>query len=157
MAGGFLGKRLVEPEIQLFREFIKKKGFRNTREREAIVREIFSFQDHFDVDELYLRLKKKSGVSKASIYRTIPLLIEAGLITEVYLEDGHMHYEHVFGRDHHCHLRCNQCRKIIEFSDRRLAEIERDVGARLGFKADGHKLEITGLCPDCAGPKSKRP
>ena len=145
-----MGKNLVEPEIEIFRKFIHKRGLRNTRERESIVKEIFSSADHFDVDELYLRLKKKTGVSKASIYRTIPLLIEANLITEVYLEDGHMHYEQVYGRDHHCHLRCNKCRKIIEFSDPRLPEIEREVAEKIGFVPEGHKLEITGLCPTCA-------
>lgn len=143
----------MEPEIKIFREFIRRRGMRNTREREAIIREIFSHHDHFDVDELYLRLKKKAGVSKASIYRTIPLLIEAGLITEVFLEDGHMHYEHVYGRDHHCHLRCNQCRKIIEFSDPRLAQFEREIGERFDFVPEGHKMEIFGRCRECMGKK----
>ena len=139
----------MEPELKHFRQFLKKRGMRHTKERTAIVREILSSQDHFDVDELFIRLKKKSGVSKASIYRTIPLLIEAGLVTEVYLENGHMHYEHVYGRDHHCHLRCNNCRIIIEFSDSRLADIEREVADRHGFVSDGHKLVISGLCPKC--------
>ncbi|MBU2549467.1 MAG: transcriptional repressor [Proteobacteria bacterium] len=147
----------MEPEIEIFREHLGKKGLRNTKERDAIVREISAFHDHFDVDQLYLLIKKKKGVSKASIYRTIPLLIEAGLITEVYLEDGHMHYERTLGRDHHCHLRCNQCRTIIEFSDPRLQEIEREVAQKVGFVPDGHKLEITGLCPQCAALDKRRP
>ena len=129
----------------------RNNGLRQTREREAIVREIFSREDHFDVDELYLRLKKKEGVSKPSIYRTIPLLIEAGLIEEVFLEDGHMHYEHIYGRDHHCHIHCRQCRKIVEFFDPRLPEIEAEVARRFGFKPEGHKMEIRGLCQACAG------
>ncbi|MEW5725831.1 MAG: transcriptional repressor, partial [Thermodesulfobacteriota bacterium] len=97
---------------------------------------------------------KKYGVSKASIYRTIPLLIEAGLIAEVYLENGHMHYERVYGRDHHCHLRCNNCRTIIEFHDERLSEIERDIAVKHGFRSEGHKMEITGLCAQCLANKS---
>ena len=74
----FLSNPNIEPEIKLFQDFLKRRGMRHTREREAIVREILSSDEHFDVDELFIRLKKKSGVSKASIYRTIPLLIEAG-------------------------------------------------------------------------------
>ena len=143
-------KEAVKQEIGVFRDFLKKRAMRHTKEREAIVREILSSEDHFDVDELFIRLKKKTGVSKASIYRTIPLLIEAGLITEVYLENGHMHYEHVYGRDHHCHLRCNNCKKIVEFADERLEGIERDVATKYGFVCEGHKLEIQGLCSDCA-------
>jgi Fur family ferric uptake transcriptional regulator len=139
----------LEPEIQVFRDFIRKRGLRGTKEREAIVREILTTQDHFDVDELYFRLKKTAGVSKASIYRTIPLLIEAGLINEVYLENGHMHYEHVYGRDHHCHLRCRICRVIVEVTDPRLTQIEREIASRNNFVSEGHKLEIVGVCPSC--------
>ena len=68
-------------------------------------------------------MKKKSPVSKASIYRTIPLLIETGLIGEVFLENGHMHYELIYGREHHCHLRCSKCNAIVEFTDKRLNQI----------------------------------
>ena len=141
----------MEPEIRVFQEFLKKRSLRQTRERDAILHEVLAMGDHFDVDELYIRLKKKSAVSRASVYRTIPLLIEAGLITEVYLENGHMHYEHVYGRDHHCHLRCNHCRRIIDVSDKRIDEVEKDIARRYGFISDGHKLDITGICPDCQG------
>jgi Fur family ferric uptake transcriptional regulator len=62
----------MQNEIQIFRNFIRNKGLRNTPEREVIIEEIFSKHDHFDVDELYLRLKRKSKkVSKPSIYRII--------------------------------------------------------------------------------------
>jgi Fur family ferric uptake transcriptional regulator len=140
----------MQPELETFRNFIRKRGLRQTKEREAIGSEIFSRGGHFDVDELYLRMKKKGGVSKPSIYRTIPLLIEAGLITEVYLEDGHMHYEHIYGRDHHCHIRCSRCRKVREFADERLDRLEKEIAGMFGFRPEGHKLVIWGLCPDCA-------
>lgn len=139
----------MEPEIKIFQEFLKKRGMRHTREREAIVKEILSTKSHFDVDELYVRLRKKNSVSKPSIYRTIPLLIEAGILMEVYLENGHMHYEHVYGRDHHCHLRCTKCRKILDVNDPRLGEIEKEIAEQHGFESDGHKLEISGICPNC--------
>jgi len=139
----------MEPEVAIWREYLKKRGMRKTPEREAIVKEVLSFGEHFDVDSLWLRLKKKSGVSKASIYRTIPLLIDVGLITEVYLENGHMHYEYVYGREHHCHLRCTNCKKTIEFSDDRLTAIEHELGAKHGFVTNGLKVEILGLCPKC--------
>ncbi|MBW2092980.1 MAG: transcriptional repressor [Deltaproteobacteria bacterium] len=140
----------MQNEIQIFRKLLKKRGMRNTPEREAIIESIISSPDHFDVDELYLRMKQKTSVSRASIYRTIPLLIEAGLINEVFHEDGHMHYERAYGRDHHCHLRCSNCRKIIEFSDPRLGEIEKEVGQKFNFETQGHRLEVFGLCSDCA-------
>ena len=74
---------VVMDAIQKFREYIKEKGMRNTPERETIIEEIFAIHDHFDVDELFLRLRnKKKRISKASLYRTIPLLIDSGLIKE---------------------------------------------------------------------------
>ena len=109
---------MAENELQVFRKYIKNKGLRYTPERETIVKEIFANHDHFDVDGLYLRLRgKEKKISKASIYRTIPHLLESGLIQEVFYEDGHMHYEHIFGHQHHCHLRCVECGQIVEFRD----------------------------------------
>ncbi|MFN4197234.1 MAG: transcriptional repressor, partial [Caldimicrobium sp.] len=72
-----------------FKKFLKKKGLKYTQERVSILKEILSIEDHFDVESLYIRLKdKKSKISKASVYRTIPLLIEGGYIQEVYKQEG---------------------------------------------------------------------
>lgn len=137
-------------EIDLFRSYISEKGLRNTPEREEIIAEIFAEQDHFDVDELYLRLRQKgSKISKASIYRNIPLIIESGLIKEVWHENGHMHYETVYGHKHHCHLRCLKCGKVIEFVEKKLEEIERYLCEENDFEIVDHRLDITGYCSDC--------
>jgi len=137
-------------EIDLFRSFISKKGLRNTPEREAIISEIFSYHDHFDVDELYLRLRQKgSKISKASIYRNIPLIMECGLIKEVWLENGHMHYEHIYGHKHHCHMRCIRCGKVIEFVEKALEEIERRLSKENDFQVIDRRMDITGYCSDC--------
>ena len=140
----------MSAEIDLFRSFIAKKALRNTPEREEIIREIFAAQDHFDVDELYLRLRKKgSTVSKASIYRNIPLIMESDLIREAWHEDGHMHYEPFYGHGHHCHLRCIQCGKVIEFVEGNLKKIEDRLGTKYGFKITDHRLEVSGYCAEC--------
>lgn len=138
-------------EIQIFREFIREKGLRNTPEREAIVREIFSTHDHFDADELLLRLRNKNkNVSKASIYRTIPLLVESGLIKEVFYEDGHLHYEHIYGHKDHCHFRCICCGKILEFAEDEILKIQSRIEKKLGFVVTSHRFELSGYCPECA-------
>lgn len=136
-------------ELDAFRIFLKSKGCRITRERESIAEAVLMNQGHFDVDELFLALRGKDGVSKASIYRTIPILIESGILVAVYLENGHMHYERVFGRDHHSHLRCTCCGRIFEFSVPELPALEKDVAKQRQFKSEGHKFEIWGLCSDC--------
>lgn len=137
-------------EIDLFRSFIKNRGLRNTPEREEIIKEIFTNHDHFDVDEIYLRLRQKgSKVSKASIYRNIPLILECGLIREAWHEDGHMHYEHIFGHGHHCHLRCIQCGKVVEFVEQELSAIERRLERKYDFKVVDHRLDVIGYCLRC--------
>lgn len=136
--------------IEIFRDFVHAKGLRHTPERETIVKEIFATQEHFDVDELYLRLKrKKRKISKPSIYRVIPLLLEAGLIQEAYFEDGHFHYEHMLGREHHCHLRCLKCGKTIEFTGYPLSKLKTKLAKEYDFLIKGHKLEVFGFCPKC--------
>lgn len=137
-------------EITTFRAFISEKGLRNTPEREEIIKEIFSIQKHFDVDELYLRLRNKgSKVSKASIYRNIPLILECGLIRQVWHEDGHMHYEQIYGHGHHCHLRCIECGKVIEFMEEGVKEIEKRLEKKYDFEVIDHKLDIKGYCSKC--------
>ena len=147
---GCEGRIAVKNEIEVFRDYIRKKGLRNTPEREMIIEEIFSSHDHFDVDNLFIRLKKRQKkVSKPSIYRLIPHLLEAGLIQEAYFEDGHQHYEHIYGHEHHCHLRCLGCRKIIEFRNGSVEAAEQRVGQEHDFEVTGHKLEIYGYCAAC--------
>jgi Fur family ferric uptake transcriptional regulator len=150
---------LLEPEgdlaeeMEAFRCYLKSKGYRVTKEREAIAESILKNHDHFDVDELFLSLRPKTPVSKASIYRAIPLMKESGLLAEVYLENGHMHYERVYGREHHSHLRCLNCHRIFEFSAPELAQVEKRISRQEAFKSEGHKFEIWGLCAACQAEK----
>ena len=137
--------------IQEFRNYIREKGLRNTPEREMIIEEIFSIHDHFDVDELFLRMRnKKKIVSRASIYRTIPLLVESGLIKEVFFEDGHLHYEHIYGHKHHCHIRCICCGRNLEFADDEIVRIQNQIGKKYGFAITSYRFELLGYCPQCA-------
>ena len=140
----------MKSEIEVFREFVHKKGLRKTPERETISEEIFATHEHFDVDELYLRLRGKGKkISKPSIYRLIPYLLESGLIQEAYFEDGHLHYEHIYGHEHHCHLRCLNCGKTIEFEEKSLKKVEKRLGEKYDFAIQGHKFEVLGYCLKC--------
>lgn len=139
----------LKAEVDAFRDFLRAKSHRVTREREAIAEAVLLNKGHFDVDELFFHLKTKTGVSKASIYRTIPLLIESGLLVAVYLEDGHMHYERAYGREHHSHLRCSVCGRIFEFSASELTALEKAIAEQKNFQSEGHKFEIWGRCYSC--------
>jgi Fur family ferric uptake transcriptional regulator len=140
----------MKSEIQVFREYIRQRGLRRTPEREEILREIFEVHGHFDVDELHLRLRSQgTKVSKASIYRVLPLLIDCGLVREVDFSDGHWHYEHIYGHAHHCHLRCLGCGEILEFEEPTLNRLEEQLAREYGYRIKGHQLQVHGYCATC--------
>ncbi len=140
----------MQQEWEIFREFIRSRGLRQTPERENIVAEIFRKREHFDVDELFLRLLAQGRkISKASIYRTLPLLVDCGLIREVNFVDGHWHYEQIYGQPHHCHLRCLSCGAMVEFEEPLMAAVEGKLSSDYGYKITKHVLEVQGYCPHC--------
>jgi len=135
---------------QSFREFILSKGLKTTRKRDEILEEILTTDGHFDPDELYIRLKQKgSKVSRASVYRTLPLLVESGFIEEVERVDKHAHYEKVAEDSHHDHMICMKCGKVIEFFSPTLEMLQDELCQRENFKKVRHSLEIFGFCKDC--------
>lgn len=133
-----------------FREFLRRKGLRLTPERQAMVRALSLKKGHFDPDGLYLDLKKKGKpVSRASVYRTLSLLRECGLIEEVERTDKHAHYERVHGREHHDHMLCLGCGKVIEFYSVELEELQAKLCIEQRFDTVSHSLEIKGYCVAC--------
>jgi Fur family ferric uptake transcriptional regulator len=140
----------MKSEYEVFQEYIRQRGLRWTPERELILQEISRLRQHFDVESLYLQLKQKGAkVSKASIYRAIPLFIDCGLIREVDFSDGHWHYEHIYGHDHHNHLKCLGCGQVLEFLEPALAQVESRLAREYGYSIVTSKLEVKGYCPAC--------
>jgi Fur family ferric uptake transcriptional regulator len=137
-------------ERAIFREFLYKKGLKFTKERQRILDEVFSFHGHFDPEELLRNMRSKDiKVSKASVYRTLPLLLESGLIEQVEKNDKHAHYEHTFGHEHHDHLICMRCGKVIEVFSPKLEAVQNELCMSNLFKGIKHTLEIKGYCRDC--------
>ncbi len=137
-------------EKQKFREFLTTKGLKLTKERDEILNEILAMKKHFDPEELFIRLKTKgSKVSRASVYRTIPLLIEIGLIEEVERIDRHAHYEKISKDRHHDHMICIKCGKVIEFYSPTLEMLQDEICQKEKFKGIRHTLEILGYCEKC--------
>jgi Fur family ferric uptake transcriptional regulator len=137
-------------ELQIFQDYIRQRGLRRTPERTLILEEILKVHAHFDVDQLYLQLRNKgTKVSKASIYRALPLFIDCGLIREVDFSDGHWHYEHIYGHAQHNHLRCLGCGEIQEFEEPGLKPLEEHLARKYGYQIKGHQLEVHGYCSNC--------
>lgn len=133
-----------------FKKFLKEKGLKFTREREMILEESMSLKGHFEPEKLFRSLQEKRlKVSRASVYRTIPLLIESGIIEEVEKIDRHAHYEHIPQRYHHDHMICMRCGKIIEFYSSRLETLQKMICENYNFSCESHTLEIRGYCSKC--------
>ena len=102
----------------IFKYYLKKKKLKFTPERKLTLDTVFSLHKHFNIERLYKKLHKKNKhISMSTLYRTIPLFLECGLVREALHRDGETTYEHIFGHTHHDHLLCVNCGRIIEFSD----------------------------------------
>jgi Fur family ferric uptake transcriptional regulator len=140
----------VEREISRFQVFLQQQGQKLTTERSALVREIFSTHYHFEADELLFKMKQKSlKISRATVYRTLELLVKSGLVRRVHLGEDHYHYEHVSGNSHHDHLICTACGGVIEFHDEMLEQRQREICEKKKFTPTFHNLQILGICDSC--------
>lgn len=138
-----------------FKNFLQSRGLKYTPERQAILNCIFETEKHFEAEELFMDLRQRDKrVSKATIYRTLALLVKGGLLREVIFGEKHAHYEHVHDHEHHDHLVCSECGKIIEFTEEKIERLQDEVCRRHKFKALTHRLQITGLCSDCTNAES---
>src|SRR5437762_11444722 len=136
--------------ITKFGAFLQQQGLKLTSEREALVREIFSTHYHFEADELLFKMKQnRVKISRATIYRTLELLVKSGMVRRVHLGEDHYHYEHVAGNSHHDHLICTTCGAVIEFNDPALEARQIEICERKKFTPTFHNLQILGVCESC--------
>lgn len=139
-----------------FRNFLRPRGLIFTSERKEIVESIHSYSGHFDADKLIFQLRKRgSRVSRGTVYRTIPLLVEAGVIRPVAFTDRHAHYEDTCKTRHHEHLICLGCGKVIEFYRPRMETELEKICREKKFQPVAHKMEVTGYCSDCRALREK--
>ena len=140
----------TEKEITRFAGFLGQQGLKLTSERSALVREIFATHYHFEADELLFKMKEKGlKISRATVYRTLELLVKSGMVRRVHLGEDHYHYEHVTGNSHHDHLICTTCGAVIEFHDDALEQRQLEICERKKFTPTFHNLQILGVCSDC--------
>ena len=129
-------------------EFIRRKGLRRTGQRELIIKTAFSKEEHFTADELYERVRKTSAeISRATVYRTLGLLVQAELLREIDLGDNQTTYDPNFlDKPAHNHLVCIDCGRVLEFEDSHIELLNDCVTRRLGFKPLRQTLKIEANC-----------
>jgi Fur family ferric uptake transcriptional regulator len=139
------------PYLHLFRRYLRQQGLPVTQQREVVADVVFTSTEHLSVEDIEARLKDRGErIGKATIYRTMEILVRSGLVEDHDFGDGFKRYEHLFGAQplHH-HLVCTHCRKVTEFRSPEVERVEAEVSRQYGFLPSRHRLEIHGLCADC--------
>ena len=141
----------VSPSQRLFRRYLKEHRLPVTHQREAIAQVVFSSAEHLSVEEIEGRLRSSGNrIGKATIYRTLDLLVRSRLVVEHDFGEGFKRYEHRFAQESvHEHLICLECGRVIEFESWEVQDVKTQVTQKHGFRATRHKLEIYGLCRPC--------
>jgi Fur family ferric uptake transcriptional regulator len=133
-----------------FVAFLATKNLRMTSQRQAIIDSVFSTEEHFTADQLleWSRGRDRS-VSRATVYRTLPLLTESGLVTEMDFGKDHKFYDPNYAEHpNHNHIICEDCEKIVEFESDQISRLESEITHKLGFAVKTQRLQITASCEE---------
>src|SRR5580693_870108 len=131
-----------------FMGFLAQKNLRVTSQRQAIVDTVLSTNQHFTAEQLLVWSRRRDkSVSRATVYRTLPLLTESGLVRAMDFGGDHKFYDPNYA-DHpnHSHIICQECNTIVEFDSDQIKKLEGDMCRKLGFSVKTHRLQITGSC-----------
>lgn len=150
----------IQTAENVFREYLRDRGLKYTRERRDLLRAVMKNNEHFEAEQLLFAMRQSNvRVAKATIYRTLPLLVNCGIIKQVQFSNDRVHYEHTYGQDPHDHMVCRRCGRIIEFDAADVVRLRTVLAARLKFHALSHRFQVVGLCQGCveACPIATRP
>ncbi|MGB7202008.1 MAG: transcriptional repressor [Pyrinomonadaceae bacterium] len=143
-------KDKFEAEKDIFLEHIRAAGLRRTDQRDLILEIFLSTEDHLTSEDLYSIVQKKDPtVGLTTIYRTLKLLTEAGLAREVRFGDNKTYYEHHYNHEHHDHMICTHCGKVIEFFSPDIEDLQDQMADKFGFRPTHHSLRLWGICAHC--------
>lgn len=145
-------EQLVRQKEKAFQDFIQAKGLKTTRQRNTIVSVFFRLRGHISVEELLREVKRVNPrIGYATVYRTLHLLTESGLVEERRFGDGLARYEGRSEVEHHDHMICLQCGQIFEFYNPHLEALQEKLATEHKFRIFRHRLELYGSCEDADG------
>lgn len=140
----------LESLIVRFREYLQNKGLSYTPQRRVLLEYLSKEKSHFNAEDLIASLReKKFKVSRATVYRTLGHLEDAGFLRKITLNSSQIHYEFIANTKHHEHVVCELCGSIIEFTDPKLEERIEAVAAEHNVSITRHSVQIFGICRRC--------
>jgi Fur family transcriptional regulator, ferric uptake regulator len=141
----------LHPFVRLFGRYLREQGLPVTPQREAVADAVFRSDEHLSVDDIERSLRDAGErIGKATIYRTLDLLVKSRLVQEHDFGEGFKRYEHRLSRQpDHDHLICLECASVTEVKSQPLRKLQDQVAREAGFTPSRHRLEIYGLCADC--------
>lgn len=133
-----------------FKKLLDAKGLKFTHERQQLLEEILKIKQHFDADGLYEQLKDKGlRISRDTVYRTLPLLLECGVVQKSVGDGRREYFERVGAKGHHDHMVCIRCSRILEFKSDEIEKIQDQVCRDHGFQLIFHDHRLFGYCREC--------
>lgn len=139
---------------EAFSRYLAEKNLKMTPQRRVILDTLQKQDEHLSSEELYALVKRHDpSIGQATVYRTLKLLNEAGIVEPLDFADGVTRYESSYGREHHDHLICESCGRNIEIMDEVIERRQEELAEEHGFTLLRHKMYLYGLCPDCRGKK----
>jgi Fur family ferric uptake transcriptional regulator len=143
-------KDKFEIERSIFLEHIQAAGLRRTGQRDLILEIFLSTEEHLTSEDLHSLVHRiDPTVGLTTVYRTLKLLTEAGLAREVRFGDNKTYYEHHYNHEHHDHMICTDCGKVIEFFSPDIEALQDQMASNFGFKPTHHSLRLWGVCAEC--------
>ena len=140
----------MKKALDTLRSYLKTHDLKLTRQRRHALEGVLGLPSHFTAEELLEHLQRRgTPVSKATVYRTLALLVESGHLETRDFGRGALLYEHVEGTTHHDHIVCLECGRIVEFRNEQIEEMQKRIAQRKGFKIESHVLKIYGRCKEC--------
>jgi len=135
---------------QKFLDFLKESGLRLTQKRLDVVNQVFVFPGHFQTEDILVQMRQNGyNVSRPTIYRTLPLLVQSGLLTEFIDAHKNTRYETIHSLKEHAHLICLRCGQIAEFKEPQIDALQKAVCEAHQFRAVRFRNEIIGYCTEC--------
>ena len=145
-----ISREMVREAQAILHQHLKRVGLKQTAQRDTILCSFLETRDHLSTDELHRLVQKKdAGIGYTTVYRTLKLLSECGLASEVAFHDGIARYEHQYNRRSHHHMVCTECGASVEFFSPEVGEIEKEIGRKHQYLTTRHTFQIYGICADC--------